>query len=409
MSNLKKILLILGLIIVTTLLAYGIYYFFKKTGPISSLPTNQGDNQQNEANQFNQTGNSTASTSIVTSNEMVILPSAGMINIQEATYYQPEYSQPLVTENTINASVSNAGGIRYYNESDGKFYKTDTDGNKQALSEREFYNVQNITWANKDDKAVLEYPDGSKIIYNFANDKQVSLPKHWEEFNFSPDDTKIAAKSLGLSPENRWLVTMNDDGSGTRLISPLGENADKVTISWSPNNKSIAFTETGEALGAYRKEILFVGLNGENFKSFVAEGMDFRAKWADAGDKILYSVYSSRTDYRPEIWVVNADGSTIGSGRKNIELNTWAEKCTFGDSNTLYCAVPRSLPTGAGITPAIANNTYDDIYKIDLATGFKNAVTTGGDYTVNTIEFDKNSGKLIFTDKNKSGIYEIGL
>lgn len=409
--NLKKILLIVGLIAVTLALAFGLYWFFKSTGPITELPQGElpGGEDVTAGDQFSPSGERISTTSTQIEEPMTILPSAKDIETQGASVYQPEYSAPIVTEDVVDVAVSQIGDVRYYNETDGKFYKALPDGTTTALSERTFYNVQDTTWANRSDKAVIEYPDGSKILYNFSTDKQVSLPKHWEEFNFSPTDDKIAAKSLGLSEENRWLVTMNDDGTGTQLINALGGNADKVITSWSPNNHSVAFSLTGEALGAYREEVLFLGLHGENFKSFVAEGMDFRPKWSDTGNKLLYSVYSDRTDYKPEIWVVNANGSTIGSGRQSLEINTWAEKCSFATDDSLYCAIPRGLPTGAGISPEVANDTFDDIYRIDLKTGFKTAITTGGNYTVEDLQYDEATGRLIFTDTNKNGIYEINL
>jgi len=50
-------------------------------------------------------------------------------------------------------------------------------------------------------------------------------------------------------------------------------------------------------------------------------------------------------------------------------VNTLPEKCTWGDNNTLYCAVPRAIPTGL-----YPDNWYqgkitftDDVWKIDLA------------------------------------------
>lgn len=409
MGKFKKILLIIGVLLFTGLLAYGLYYFFKSTGPIIEVPSTGIPTEKATSTGFTSTGERVVTTSTQTEAPMTILPSAGVIERNQAGFYEPEYSKQVVTDSASNASVNLAGDIRYYNENDGKFYKTLSDGTKEALSERTFYNVDNIVWGNRTDKAILEYPDGSKILYNFNTDKQVTLPKHWEEFQFSPSDNQIAAKSMGLSPENRWLVTMNDDGTGTQLVNALGDNADKVITSWSPNQKSVAFSLTGEAVGAYRNEVLFVGLNGENFKSFIAEGLDFQPQWSNTGNKLLYSVYSDRSDYKPEIWVVDANGSTIGANRKSLEINTWADKCTFAGDTTVYCAIPRSLPTGAGITPSVATGIYDDIYKIDLSSGFKTAITTGGDYSVDSLQFNDSTNRLIFTDASKAGVYEVNL
>lgn len=408
-DKLKRILLIIGLIIGTLALAYFLYYVFKKTSPLSQLPSEQPIEAPSADGQFSPAGQRAATTTAQDGQQITALPTAGAIPGTQPSYYRPELTTKIVSESTSFVSLNSVGGVRYYNPNDGKFYATAPDGSVQALSAKTFYNVKKITWAEKENKAVLEYPDNSKIIYNFNTQKQVTLPKHWEEFSFSANSTQLAAKSLGLSPENRWLVTINDDGTGTQLIEPMGQNADKVIVDWSPSQQVVGFAMTGEELGMYRKEILLVGLHGENFKSFVAEGVGFDPQWSPTGQKLLYSVYSNRSDFKPEIWVVNSYGQEIGSGRKNLELNTWADKCAFADDNTLYCAVPQSLPTGAGITPAVAAGVTDNIYKIDLKTGLKTAVNAGDNYSVTNLSYDKINKRLIFTDPTKTGIFEIKL
>jgi len=159
----------------------------------------------------------------------------------------------------------------------------------------------------------------------------------------------------------------------------------------------------------YRKEILLVGLNGENFKSFVAEGLGFQPQWSPTGKKLLYSVYSNTSDFKPEIWVVNSYGQEIGSGRNNLQINTWADKCTFANDDTLYCAVPKSMPTGAGINPAVAAGSTDTLYKIDLKSGLKTTVNTGGDFDMNNLSFDQTNNRLIFSDSGQTGVFEIKL
>lgn len=407
MGKLKKILLISGLIAGTLALAFLLYYAFKKTSPLAGLPSEPSADIPPADGQFIPAGQRTAT---VTPGIQVpgALPVAGTLPGAQPSYYQPEATKKIVEGTATYASVG-ASGVRYYNPVDGKFYITMPDGTVKALSDQTFYNVQKITWADKQSKAVIEYPDNSKIIFNFDSQKQVTLPKHWEEFSFSADATQLAAKSIGLSPENRWLVTTNDDGTGTKLIEPMGDNADKVIVDWSPSQQAAGFTMTGEGLGMYRKEVLMIGLSGENFKSFVAEGLDFRPQWSPTGKKLLYSVYSNRSDFKPEIWVVNSYGQQIGSGRKNLELNTWADKCAFADDNTLFCAVPKSLPSGAGINPAVAAGAVDNVYKIDLKTGLKTGINTGGSYNISNLSYNELNQSLIFTDANQSGIFEIKL
>ncbi|MFA6105718.1 MAG: hypothetical protein WC725_03970 [Patescibacteria group bacterium] len=407
----KRLVLIGGLIFITIAIGWALYSVFKKSevGTGNNQPPTGG--QRTGDNRFNPAGNRTSTVGTGgTETETGGLPTANVIpGPTGSNYYRPEKETVLTKDFALFPSVATAGSVRYQNGSDGKFYGIGPDGSVRELSSQVFYNVKNVTWSKATDKAVLEYPDGSKIIYNFETDKQVSLPKHWEDFTFSPDGNEIAAKSLGLAPENRWLITMNDDGTGTKLIEPLGENANRVTMDWSPSKQTVAFSQTGEPQGADRREVLFVGLNGENFKSIVVEGLDFASQWSPSGQKLLYSVDSARSNFKPELWVVNSYGDNIGSSRQMLQLNTWANKCTFMNDSTVVCGVPRDLPEGAGMSPAIAADTPDDLYRIDLRTGIRTPIALEKNYTIDTISFNAATNKIIFSDHHLTGAFEVGL
>jgi len=305
----------------------------------------------------------------------------------------------------LGAGKDTVGSAKFYNTTDGKFYRLGKDGKVAALSDEVFFNVQNVTWSATKNESIIEYPDGANIYYNFDTKKQVTLPKHWQEFAFSPLGDKIVSKSVGLAPENRWLITADPQGKSIKMIEPMGENADKVVVNWSPNGQIIATSRTGEAQGADREEILFVGLQGENFRSIIVEGRGFESQWSPTGKKLMYSVFSGRSDFKPELWIVNAEGDSIGTGRKMLNLNTWSEKCAFNDDRFVYCAVPTQMQTGAGFAPGLADNTNDKIYKIDTETGIKTELQTDG-YQVVSGMFISDDGKtLYFTDKNKIGLF----
>lgn len=326
----------------------------------------------------------------------------------------PEVAPSYPITGKVNASVLGTsrdavGSAKFYNTTDGKFYRLGKDSKITALSDEVFFNVQNVTWSPTKNESVIEYPDGSNIYYNFDTKKQVSLPKHWQDFSFSPLGDQIASKSIGLSPENRWLITADPQGKNIKLIEPMGENADKVTVDWSPNKQVVAFSRTGEALGADREEILLVGLHGENFRSLTVEGRGFESEWSPTGKKLLYSVYSGQNDFKPALWIVNAEGDSINTGRKMLDLNTWSEKCAFADDRFIYCAVPTDLQTGAGFAPGLADTTNDKIYKIDTETNIKTELKTGGYNTVDGMFLGDNGKTLYFTDKNKIGLFSVPL
>ncbi|MFC1678418.1 hypothetical protein ACFLZ9_01630, partial [Patescibacteria group bacterium] len=303
---------------------------------------------------------------------------------------------------------SNGRDLQYYNQSDGKFYRIDKNGQISAMSDKVFHSVEKVTWSRNKNKAILEYPDGANILYDFDANRQITLPQHWEDFNFAPNSDQIVMKSIGLDPANRWLAVTNDDGSRVQIIEDIGNNADAVIPSWSPNNQSVAMYTEG--IDFDRQEVFFLGLNDENFKSTVVVGRNFQPLWEPTGKKLVYSVYSSDNDYKPKLWVVNAEGESIGSGRMSLNIETWADKCTFAGSNDLYCAVPENLPDGAGLFPDLAKTTTDHLYKINPTTGLKKKIAIpDGNYNMSNLIVSDDGTQLYFTDDSTKRIYRIRL
>ena len=416
----KKILLILAFLGLVVLLGYLLWRFFFKS-PLTGSPTNpEGGN----IGGLELAGEGTGNFSSTTGNGR--LDASGNVIKNEPGENQPGTGAPtgseasdlavggltktteITKDRALDPIMGSDGQLRFYNDTDGKFYKLNASGDLVTLSDKVFHQVQNVTWSTQGDKAILEYPDGSKITYDFNTQKQVTLPKHWEDFSFSPDGASISAKSMGDDVENRYLIVSNADGSRASSLSAIGNNADDVYPIWSPNNQAAAMYTRG--LDFNRQEVFFVGLNGENFKSTVINGRGFEPQWSDTGDKLLYSVYSSDTNMNPNLWIVNAQGDNIGQNRTNIGLSTWASKCSFATNNEIYCAVPDNLPQGAGLFPELADKTQDSLYKIDLTTGVKKLIAVPEGVTnVSSIMVADGQNQLYFTDKTSGRIYEIKL
>lgn len=317
----------------------------------------------------------------------------------------------LVDKTVAAATLApNGQDITYYDKAEGKFYRVDQNGNVTLLSDKIFRDVETVTWAPDTNKAVLEFPDGANVFFDFSTQKQVTLPKHWKDFDFSPDSTQIAGKSMGIDPNNRWLIVSNPDGSGVKAIEPLGDNESKVEVSWSPNNQIIATSRTGQAQGFDRQQILLIGKNNENLPALTVEGLGFQHQWSRTGDRLLYSVYSAASDYKPVLWITGAQGDTIGANRRSLAVNTWADKCTFSDNTTLYCAIPQTMERGAGFQPNLFGAVPDSFYKIDLATGLRSLVATPyGSFTAKNMMISSDGRYLNFTNQQTGRLERIQL
>lgn len=400
----KRIILLVLFTFVTISLGALLYFvFFAPDTPQTISPDGQTPTTGGQLPTSNETTGLTPTTptgQLPTGSETA--PVAPGLVIQERV-------TKVVNDNVVGAQVSSKDTVQYYNNIDGRFYHILPDGSVARLSDDVFYQVENITWSPSRQATIIEYPDGSNIYYDFEQKKQVTLPKSWEEFSFAPTGDNIFAKNMSLSPENQWLVMSNPDGENVRLIAQLGDNADKVSVNVSPNNQVVAFSATGDPLGTDRQEILFIGQNKENFKSAIVEGRGFEGIWSPNGEQVLYSVYSTRTDYKPELWIVNGSGEKIGTNRKQLNINTWANTCTFFSEQIVYCAVPARMDTGAAFAPDRVKSQPDFLYKIDLKSGQKQVIDLNEVHYIDTITIDKTHGKLYFTDRTQIGMFSVDI
>lgn len=309
--------------------------------------------------------------------------------------------------------LSEKGTAKYYNADDGKFYRVDEDGKPVALSDKVFFDVDRVTWSPKGNKAILEYPDGANIYYDFDTKKQLTLPKQMTNFDFSQTGDKIAFEWYSeFDTSDNWLGVSSPDGSQLTFIEPIGDKGDYVQPLFSPDNKIAALYSEGSGLDSM--EVFFIGQSGENYKSLPVYGRGFEGAWTPDGKRLLYSVYSSRTGDRPELWIASASGNDIGKSNRPLKVETWARKCAFGQSeSSVYCAVPAGLPEGAGFYPDIAKQYPDMFYKIDLKTGARTLLAQPvGDqekFSAADLSVSPDGNFLYFSDEISGKIYSLRL
>ncbi len=404
----KRKLLLVGIFVaVAVAFAFALYYVFFR-GPVATLPggtlpptsTKPGGSLPSSLNSGIRQPSTTTETGLAPGT-ITTPPSptnAKVTTVSTGSVLSPELS-------------SDGKGLNYYNPNTGQFMRVNADGSVQALSDKIFYNVSSVEWSPRQTKAVLSYPDGSKILYDFDAAKQTTLPSHWQQFSFSPKTDQMAFMSIGGDSSSRWLAIANDNGSGARAIEPLGDNANKVLVSWSPNDQVIAFAGTPSTPGTFNdQEVLLVGKNGENFKSLHIDGINFVPNWSPDGNYLLYSTVGTADEYKPKLWITRGTPDAIGQGKTSIALNTWADKCSFQNATTVYCAVPTELPQGAGLLREIANTTPDNIYRIDLSTGSTTLVATPETpQTIDSLIIPADGNAVFFRNAQTGQLQEITL
>lgn len=351
----------------------------------------------------------------VIANENIAITNVGIPGVDEVARGNLTATQVLTPDvETQDPSISNNGEMRFYDPEDGMFYKIQPDGSVATISDAKFKGVDTVTWADTTNETVLEFPDGSNVYYDLDSGRQVTLPKEYEEFDFSPTSNQIAFKYMHIDPERRVLAVSSPDGASARTLVSLGNNAHRVDVNWSPTGKVAA--TWAEFIDFNRQELGFIGLKGENFKGTIVEGKGLKSQYTSDGKQLLYSVYSSATDHMDSLWIVDADGNDIGKNRRELNLYTTADKCTISsDSTTAYCGVPSQSKAGSGLEPRILDDVTDDIYKINLKNGSKSKVATPVDssgnpaYSIDEIVLSADDSKLYFRDSKSGQLIKLNL
>ena len=170
----KKILFAVVFALLSVAIGFGLWYFFFRplvtpqtpttaVPPSGTLPTSGA-------------GAATSVTGVTTPGQLT--PGAPVPIVPGAPTEVAPVSHVTLLQDTVTQDVvpSKTGdGARFYNPEDGRFYRVNADGSVTPLSEKQFLNVSNVSWGKKDDQAILEFPDGSNVFYNFDTKRQVTL------------------------------------------------------------------------------------------------------------------------------------------------------------------------------------------------------------------------------------------
>ncbi len=413
----KRIALIIGFIFIVGIIGYLIYLFFFATPPTPPTPPvppivrpgfPAGGPGQPPVLPPDIVREPTDITLPPTEGETV--PSGPTLP-ETATEAQGGAVQTIEVQSDRNLAPtlsSDGQNVVSFDVYDGTFYRITPDGKATKITDQTFVGAEEVKWSPDASKAVIGFIDETNIIYDFEKKKQVTIPKHWEEFDFAPSGEQIVFKSLGDDVDNRFLTIANDDGSGARAIEAVGRRAGLFEPSWSPSGQIIGLFREG--IDGNRQRLYFIGKNGENFKSAVVEGRGVETQWTPGGDKLLYSGYSTTSQFKPELFIIDALGESIGENRRKLNVQTWADKCGFAGNETLYCAVPTTLEKGAGIMRSLGDVGEDHLYRIDLATGSKVKIAEpDGRHTINKVIVSKDETTLFFTDKDTGKLFSIKL
>lgn len=417
----KRTLLIIGFIL--AVIGFGVLIYFVFVRDLVS-PANSNANVNANINTSNVNNTLPNSNSVTITNQIIanqnvngtIIPStnANANSLPQIAQGGLTQAKAAVEADALSPQLAADGKtLNYYDKKTGKFYHIDSQGKITELSSQLFPQASSVTWSQQGDKAIIVFPDSSKIVYDFNNKKQFTLPKEWDNIEFSPSGAQLGFKNMSNDANSRWLAVSKSDGTEVQAIEPMGDNAGGVAVNWSPNGQVLATFR--QSVNGNSQEVLLIGLNGENFKALETDGRGFQGMWSPTGEQLVYSVYNAATNYNPSLYLVDAQGDNVGANKISIGIMTWPSKCTFSSASpSLYCAVPDSLPEGSGLVPGIAASTQDYIYKINTNTGAKSIVALptvfGSDrHAISRMILSADESILYFQDSGTGKVYSVQL
>lgn len=406
---LKRIALIVAFVLVVIILAVAVWWVFFR------VPTTPVQNGNVNANV--NAGGPLPNINVGVLNRNVNQP------IAQGTGVLPEPADianggptraSTLTDNFLANPAQSGQTIMFYDSENDQFFRFNPKtGEAEVAVTQRFPDVQKVTWSPDASKAVLEFPDDAKILYDFNASKQYTLPKEAQDFSFSKDNSRIAYEYIGLGPDQQFLVAGNADGTATRVVTKLADNADRVQVAWSPSDDVVGLYRKG--LNATQQEVIFIGQNQENFKSLPVDGQGFRGFWTPDGEKLLYTVHSERTNWNPEMHLVYGRGDRIGQGDTTIGLQTFVNKCSFTASGSYaFCAVPDTLDRGSGLYPEFAADKNDSIYSINLTSGSVAKIATpindkSERFSISSLFIESDESALYATDTQTGKLFKIRL
>ncbi|MCF7795707.1 hypothetical protein K9M42_01290 [Patescibacteria group bacterium] len=424
-ERLKKILYVIGFLLLSILIAFLIYFFFFRDFVIDE-PIDLGEETEE------QTGSTGGLTGSPEGGQNIIDvdideeededEDSSLVPVEDTEEdYQPPselasggktLSEIISFENTYNPTLSPGGDILSYNKDTGEFSRLDTESGESIIFDSISYKgAETIEWSPDSTKVLAEFPDGSNVIYDFDKNRQYVLPTNWYNFDFTEDSSGLVFLTESTDPKKRWLSTSDVDGSNYNPIENLGENERFVDVVYSPNDQYIALSRTGKPLGLWRQQVIPIGLNDENFKAIEIEGRNYHPLYTPDGEKMVYDCYNLESNYKPILYVVDVAPGSVGLDHFSLNINTWVSKCTFNNSGTyLFCGVPRELLKGSGLFEEFSKDTVDDIYAINISTG--NSVKIAEPTIKVNIEsmfLSEDQSVLYYTDSSSGSIYSINL
>lgn len=299
--------------------------------------------------------------------------------------------------------------IQYYSNESGMISQMNLDGTGGTiLFAKSVPGLTGIIWAPTGSKAILKFGQGADTRYEYyERDKGSSLALKTIDTVFWQNTNKIFYKYYDVKTEERSLNIASPDGSDWLKISNI--DFKRVEIAPVPKSGLVSMWNSPDALQETALQVIPI-TGGEKKVLFSGKfGADYL--WSGDGNAILMSHADQKGGAKMQLAISNSQGGEY----RNLNVATFVSKCVWsGDNDTIFCAVPNSLPAAAVLPNDYLSGkiqTKDSFFKINTKTGEKtsliNPTKIPTDMDAGNLSINDQNNMLIFLNKLDGKIYKL--
>ena len=377
MSNKRKILIVLLIILAIALAGFAVYYVYFRKAPGGTTTETPG------------TGKPPSQTGVIAIDDKLIKIS----------------SVP-----AVSPTASADGKKIIYIGKKSNLYETDFDGgNQKETNLVVLQNLIKVLWAPARDEfaAVYANADGRKIFYNNTKTKMLApYDAGIKSLAFSKSENKIAYYLSNDLQNTNAVFTADADGANSKAI--FNTRVKDIRVEWVSANQVAISTAPS---GLVPNVLWILNIDTQKLLPVMSQVYGFTMKWSLSGERFLFS----QTDAKGANLTLSSSNQN-GTEVKNLGLATLPEKCAFSpkDENIVFCSAPVSAPDIVWPDDYYKQlySASEQIWSINLSTGKKDMIydfdeTLATDASDLIVSPDAN--RLVFLNKKDGAIYSFKL
>jgi hypothetical protein len=393
--NSRRILILIGVILVLCILAVGFYFLFSQK---SASTTTSGTTGTLPLTGNQTVGTTSGSESSSTANTLA--KSFGVIS------NEPVLSYFITPANVVDII-----------QPDGEIDQI-TNGTMTVLNSLQIQNIISASFSYDGAKILVTFGDPSNSqtsIFDIASKAWTPMPAGWSSPTWSPSDYRIAYTTASANHiETFATVDVSHPKNQPVVLASL--HAEDLSLAWPIKNQIIIQTKpsivvNGSAwlLNAQNNTITPITLNALGLETLwggITPG-------TSTPMALQFSVTNTDGENNPLLSIMDYSGNTI----QKLKFLSLPSKCDFSittSTSYLYCAVPRDqIDFSEAALPDNYNQlalfTADDIYRINLSTGMTDTLFSDSsqNFDVSNVSFENNT--LFFVNRYDQKLYGIQL